>query len=100
MKNFYNFIKNHDIEDVRTMAEHGCLGGISGMIYYTETTAIYDQYADELHDLVERITDEFGGFPAYISDNIGTQASFKNAMVWLCAELVAQEIISELEAAE
>jgi hypothetical protein len=100
MKNFYNFIKNYDIEDVRTMAEHGCLGGISGMIYYTETTAIYDQHADELHDLVERITEEFGAFPAYIADNIGSQAMFKNAMVWLCAELVAQEIISELEASE
>ena len=97
MNDFYTFIKNHDIEDIRTMAEHGCSGGIGGMIYYTETSAIYDQYAGELHELVERITEEFGAFPAYIADNIGSQAMFKNAMVWLCAEFAAQEIISEME---
>jgi hypothetical protein len=98
MKTFYDFIKNHDQDDIRTMAEHGCSGGVGGMIYYHETAAIYDQYADQLHDLVERLTAEFGAFPAYISDNIGTVASFKNAMVWLCAELVAQEILSTEEA--
>lgn len=95
MKNFYDFIKGYDIEDIRTMAEHGCMGGIGGMIYYTETSAIYDEYADQLHDLVDRITEEFGAFPAYISDNIGTQSCFKNAMVWFCAEVVAQEITCE-----
>jgi hypothetical protein len=97
MKTFYQFIKEYDIEDIRTMAEHGCSGGISGMIYYTETSEIYEQYADELHDLVSRLAEEFGAFPAYIAENIDTPATFKNAMVWLCAELVAQELSTEEE---
>ena len=98
MKNFYDYIKGYDIEDIRNMAEHGCSNGTGGMIHYTETSAIYDDYADELHDLVDRITQAFGAFPAYIADNIGTVACFKNAMVWFCAEVVAQEILETMEA--
>jgi hypothetical protein len=100
MKTFYQFIKEYDIDDISMMAEHGCVNGIGGMIYYKETSEIYDQYADELHDLVDRITEEFGAFPAYIADNMGTQTLFKNSMVWFCAELVAQNIMAETEASE
>ena len=98
MKNFYDFIKSYDIEDVRTMAEHGCMGGIRGMTYYTETSAIYDEYANELHALVGCMKQEFGAFPAFIADSIGTSACFKYAMVWFCAEVVAQEILETTEA--
>ena len=31
---------NYDQNSLADMANHGCTGGVSGMIYYTETEAI------------------------------------------------------------
>ena len=34
--------ENFDKEDIRTLAEHGASGGVSGLIHYNETSALYD----------------------------------------------------------
>lgn len=92
MQTFRQFIESYDTETLRDMAQYGCAGGIGGLIYYTETSALYDQHAAELHEIVAQIVDETGEFPKYLIENFGTDYLFKNAMVWLCAELIAQEI--------
>ena len=90
---FIDFLKQYDKEDLETMSEHGCEGGIDGMIWYQDTTDIYNQYDDELHEIYEN-TMEFGSSaPEYIQENLGSARRFKNAMVWLCAEVMSRTIV-------
>lgn len=90
---FIDFLKQYDKEDLVTMSEHGCEGGIPDMIWYEDTTAIYNQYDDELHSIYEH-TMECGSFaPEYIQDSLGSARTFKNAMVWYCAEVMSQTLV-------
>jgi hypothetical protein len=62
------------------------------MIYYRETESIYRKYAHELHDILAEYKDQVGNNPDYVIDELGHFPSFANAVVWLCSEMVAQEI--------
>ena len=98
--NFKEYIKNnYTIEDLYTISHHGCEGGINGMIYYTETTAIYNQFEDELHEIIDENWQESGFFPEYIIKNFGSPQIFRNNVVWFCAEVVAGELLLDEEVA-
>ena len=84
----YNYSQN----ELADIANHGCSGGVGGMIYYTETEAIYRKFAHELHDILADYKDQVGNFPDYVTDELGHFPSFANAVVWLCSEMVAHEI--------
>ena len=90
--------ENEELEDIR---DHGCVSGCAGgLIYYSETTAIYDQYAEELHELIESWAFDCGtDIPKEILENFGYIARFKNAVVWTATEIVADEILNLLELA-
>ena len=90
---FIDFLKQYSREDLVTMAEHGCEGGIPDMIWYEETTAIYNQYDDELHEIYDNLVDEFGQAPEFIQESLGSVRRFKNAMVWFCAEVMSQTLV-------
>jgi hypothetical protein len=83
----------YDTDTLNEIATHGCISGIaSGLIYYTETTAIYEQYAEELHAAYGDYVSEVGEPVAYVVENMGEVSMFKNALVWFVAELYAQEL--------
>ena len=63
------------------------------MIYYSDTSALYDEYQDNLHEIVDEATSNFGEFPKYLTDNFGDTTQFRNAVVWFCAEYVAYELV-------
>jgi hypothetical protein len=86
---------NYDINELQDIAEHGCVSGVSGMIYYSETCKIYDQYAEELHDMIYQYEQDMGEMPQYIVNELGCLTGFKNAVVWFCAEVLAQEMTNE-----
>jgi hypothetical protein len=92
---FYQWMQEqYDSEELSEIARHGCSSGCaSGLIYYQETSAIYDRFADELHDKVTEYHSMTGSFPEFIIENFATSAVFKNAMVWFVAELYADELI-------
>lgn len=93
---FGNWIKaTYDRDELQDIAEHGCQSGVGGMIYYHETNALYDEHAEELHDMVYQYEQETGEYPQYIVEHLGDLVGFKNAMVWFCAELLAQEMTNE-----
>jgi len=83
---------NYSHNELADIANHGCAGGFGGMIYYRETEAIYRKYAHELHDILAEYKDNVGNYPDYVTDELGHFPSFANAVVWLCSEMVAQEI--------
>jgi hypothetical protein len=98
MNNFKQWIKdNYSHNEMADMANHGCAGGVGGMIYYTETEAIYKRFAHELHEIIAEYKDQTGEFPSYIVNDLDNYPSFMNSMVWFCAEWIAHEITSALD---
>lgn len=83
---------NYSHNELADIANHGCSGGVGGMIYYTETEAIYRKFAHELHDILADYKDATGENPSYVTEELCDFVRFSNAVVWLCAEMVAQEI--------
>jgi hypothetical protein len=100
-QNFKQWMKDtYDREELETIAQHGCQSGVGGMIYYSETCALYDKHAEEMHDMIYEYKENFGDFPQYIIEELGCFTGFKNAVVWLCAEMIAQEMTNEEETEE
>ena len=88
----------YEPQELKEIAEHGCASAApGGMIYYTETTDLYNRFAEDLHDIVGDYMQSTGQDDLkYLSDNLGDAVQFRNAMVWLCAELVAYDLSSAL----
>jgi hypothetical protein len=93
--NFRKYMQEvYSKEELSDIANHGCQSGCaSTMIYYSDTSALYDEYQDNLHEIIEEATKELGEFPKYIIDNFGDTTQFRNAVVWFCAEYIAYELI-------
>ena len=97
MKTFKQWLKDtYDHTDLQAIAEHGCQSGVAGgMIYYHETCALYDKHAEELHDMLYEHEQNFGDMPQYVIENLGCIKGFKNAVVWFCAEVLAQDMTND-----
>ena len=92
-KSFYDFMKTYDTQELREIAEHGCVSGCAnGLVYYSDTIAFYDAFCDELHEKLGEWIDEIGENPDFITKELGNATGFKNAMVWFIAESYANEI--------
>ena len=89
-----------DIDELRDIAEHGMSAGVSGFIYYRETTAKFDEHDDEIQDYLSD----------WVHDNIGEGSSFsyfggdveditqlKNKLVWAYVELKAHDILCSVD---
>ena len=85
-------------DELQDIATHGCESGCAGgMIYYSETIALFDKYRDELFEIMDDYACETGiiGLPDYVKQYSATFTSFANAVVWAAAEIVANELINE-----
>lgn len=94
MTTFESWLKEtYTHEELKDIAQHGCAScAPGGMIYYTETTDLYNQHADELHDILGECMEEHGDIPRYIYTNLDNAVMFRNAMVWFCSEVIAQRL--------
>lgn len=85
--------ENYSHNELADICNHGCAScAPSGMIYYSETTALFDEYRNELFEIIADYQDSMGEpetYPSYIMKNGGTFATFANSVVWFCAEIVA-----------
>jgi hypothetical protein len=83
---YARFEKGENDEDQLNPEEvfrHGMESGFSGFIYYTETTEMFDKYAEDIWKIFE---DYDAPFPAQENR---TLAQWKNAMVWGAVEVLA-----------
>lgn len=97
---FKDYMTTYDREELQSIVDHGCVSGCAGgLIYYRDTLAFYDQFCDELHDVLAEDIDQFGETPKYITDALAQGCTaFKNALVWYVAETYANQILNETEA--
>lgn len=99
---FKEWVANqYELDELKDIYIHGCESGCAGgLIYYSETNALYDQFADEIHEIVyDYFIDCGGSIPNTILDRLGCLEHFKNQMVWCCAEIIASEIVNMQELA-
>ena len=86
-------LATYEHNELADICNHGCAScAPAGMIYYSETTELFDKYRDDLFDIMADYADnmgEPGTLPDYVQKNSGTFGLFANAVVWFCAELVA-----------
>ena len=85
-------IDNYDHNTLADIARHGCSGGVAGLIYYKETSALYGKFAHAIHGAVREYKDATGELPQFIVQEVDHFESFSNTMVWFAAEWFAQEI--------
>lgn len=86
-------LATYEHNELADICNHGCAScAPAGMIYYSETIALFDKYRDDMFDMMEEYQESTGDFeklPAYVRTNGDNFATFANAVVWFCAELVA-----------
>jgi predicted Rdx family selenoprotein len=95
------FILETYADEIPDIAEHGCQGGMHGMITYYETGLLYDKFADDIwmtiSDHIEGMGETvmtFLGNPNYGNDIVITDnATFKNYMLWVAVEITCQNIM-------
>ena len=90
-----------DIDELRDIAEHGMSAGVSGFIYYRETSAKFDDNDDEIQDFLsdwyyDCIGGDEGSF-AYFARQCEDITQLKNKLVWAYVELKAQSILQQLD---
>ena len=83
---------NYSHNELADMANHGCTGGVSGMIYYTETTDLYKRFSESMHIMLNQYKEETGEWPKYVLDSLGDDVQFANALVWFAAEWIAYNL--------
>lgn len=89
--------ENYCNDQLQDIANHGCASGCATtLIYYSDTSKIYDLYCDDIHAIVGDYMESTGicDFKT-LNESIGSAMQFKNAIVWLAAELVAYDLVSE-----
>ena len=84
-----------DADEIKDVANYGCAGGVSDFIYYTETSAFYDEHEDEILDYLS----DCGFTIKDLCDENDSIAMLKNTLVWCVVELwcQAQQIATEME---
>ena len=84
-----------DADEIKDVANYGCAGGVSDFIYYTETSAFYDEHEDEITDYL----DDCGFTITNFVEDGDTIHMIKNKMVWCVVEMwcQAQQIVTEME---
>lgn len=77
----------------------GCTSGfVSELIYYSDTVKFYNDYENDIWDLLDEKATEYGqnilGFIASLkgSNDVGSNDQFKNLLVWFAFEETAFEI--------
>jgi len=87
---------------IKDIAEHGCEGGVTGLIYYWETTKFHDEHEDEIWSIVSRFAVDSGQtimqYIAVVAKDAGDLKQLKNNLVWLAVESVAQDLDEERQA--
>ena len=82
-----------DANEIKDVAAYGCAGGVSGFIYYSETSKFFDEYEDEIYDYLND-----AGFSMKNFVHSGsTISTLKNDLVWCVVEMYCQCVLNEYE---
>ena len=96
MQTITDYLNKKDKEDVADIAKHGCIGGVSGLIYYHETSDFYDDHVTEIWEMLEDAADQEGvklmEKVQSLTHDEESYRTFKNKLVWWAVEVRAQQL--------
>ena len=103
-ENYKGKLKDRIITRCNEIVEHGCISGtVPSLIYYTDTNNFYNEYYDEIYELIEKLEDE-GLEPLEVLKQNLTEAQIilnddiaKNQIAWLVYEEIANELLYLME---
>jgi len=84
------------IEECRDVMNHGCSGGVTGFIYYSETSEFYDEYESD----IESILYDLGYIHNFKQEDTVSIKHLKNAAVWAVVEYYCSCRVGDHEYAE
>ena len=88
-----------DIEEIKDVADHGCDGGVSDFIYYSETCAFFDEYELEIEQNLDEYYGDCKQFYMDIFNNqtqcISSIRHLKNEAVWFVVQTYCQKKLEE-----
>jgi hypothetical protein len=93
------------LEDV---VKYGCVNGsVSSLIYYSDTVKFYDQFEDEIWDMLHEEHENFGSNNILETigqfngaKNVGSLDQFKNLLAWYAVEETCRKLLDEKEQKE
>ena len=95
-------IKEFEEQELKDMVTHGVDGGFHGLIYYSETVKLFEEYRDDIFEKLSDTTEEMGCNNIYellagFNKNHmpWNYLQFANQLVWFMAEETAKEILSD-----
>ena len=92
-----------DLDELMMVAEHGCSGGVTGFIYYSETSKFFNEYEEEIEEFLDEIYGDCKQFYMDIFNNqtqcISSIRHLKNEAVWFVVTAYCQEVAEKLEQA-
>jgi hypothetical protein len=92
-------LDQYSTDQLQDIVNHGCSGGVNGLIYYTETTAFHDQFETEIWDMLYEDAEDQGLTIMQLiasfngQKNVGSMEQLKNLLCWYAVESVARKII-------
>ena len=93
-------LSTYDTETLSEVVNHGCKSGVcSEHIYYADTISFFDKYEDEI---LTEITEVLGDDTLVDLFKSGGRdlTQYKNDCVWTFIELVAMDVVTEMERIE
>ena len=86
-----------DLEEIKDVANHGCEGGVSDFIYYSETREFFNEYDAEIEQDLSDIYGDDSFSEIACLPSITDTIQFKNHCVWVIVEIYCQAKLEEHE---
>lgn len=93
-----------DRGELKDMINHGVVNGFPGLITYTQTNNLYDEYKDEIWQMLYDDAEDMGNANVLEliasfngAKDVGSDDQFKNLLVWYAAEKIASRLVDETE---
>ena len=80
-----------DITEVKDVANHGCGGGVNGFIYYYETRKFFNEYEEEIEEVLCDMLGDDWMAQCVASQSVCDTVTFKNHCVWVIVESYCQD---------
>ena len=92
--------KMYSLDEFKEIASHGCDSGVATHhIYYNETVKFFDEYEDEVMEMLEDVMgSEYPG--QLLTQCNNSLTSFKNDATWCYIELTANVEVDQAELME
>ncbi len=92
-----NIKATYDYDQCKEIVDNGCQSGVcSEHIYYGDTIQFFDTYADEVTNYIKDVLG-IEALDETFKDSNYSINMYKNNMTWIFIELVAMEVVDEVE---